>query len=36
MQLITDIDFRRVSLRACHRRMWIVYLELLVEEGKRH
>ena len=36
MQLIIDIDFHRVALRACHRRMWIVYLELLVEEEKRH
>ena len=35
MQLIVIIYSSRVSLRAFHRSMWIIYLELLVKEEKK-
>ena len=36
MQPIVIIHSSRVSLRAFHRSMWVIYLELLVKEEKRH
>ena len=33
MQL--SVHFNRASLRAFHRSMWIIYLELLVKEEKK-
>ena len=35
MQLIVIIHSSRVSLSAFHRSMWIIYLELLIKEGKK-